>query len=87
MATNYAELMNTKFYLLKDSLKSVFGHIIMEPFYCDMQLNVHERTEIIQWICMHSYIITFKNNFEFLSIFYSFIYMYDNNVHKKNTYM
>ena len=53
MSNNYVELQNAEYHLLEDPVNTVFGQLIRELLDWHMVLNMHERTEIIEWICLH----------------------------------
>ena len=53
MSNNYVELRNFEYPLLEEPGNKAFGQQIRELLDSYMDLNVNERTSVIEWICLY----------------------------------
>ena len=52
MSNTYVELRNIEYPLLEEPVNYAFGQLIRELLDSHMDLNINERTAVIEWICL-----------------------------------
>ena len=55
MSNNYVELRNVEYPLLEEPVNNALGQLIRELLDSHMDLNVNERTALIEWIILCLY--------------------------------
>ena len=53
MSNNYVEPRKVEYPLLEEPVNNAFGQLIRELLDFHMDLNVNEKTAVIEWTCLH----------------------------------